>query len=129
MYSFRMSFLPCIRTSERWCPLRAALIGGLFALCSLTMEACRTGDAQRRDLPAPERLEGGRASSPSRRASDERPHPWEEERRPFEADRMSIDAARVRRKAEQAPKADKSRKTRRQEPTPAARPDGGGAGR
>jgi hypothetical protein len=71
-------------------------VGIAFPACKAT-----TTPAERGPAPSVEEMEGGRKTSPSRRASDERPRPWTEERGPFDSDRMLIESHRARKQGEE----------------------------
>jgi hypothetical protein len=59
---------------------------------------------EQKPIKNPEQVEGGRKTSPSRRAADEMPKPWPEERRSFDSDRTGVDPYRTRKQVEEQQK-------------------------
>ena len=86
---------------------RPAAYGGLCVIGLVALAvgaACATTKPAKQRAPAERResVEGGREASPSRRASDQRPKPWVEQKRPFESDRLGIGEYRVHKQGKES---------------------------
>ena len=74
----------------------------IFVVAALPSGGCGHGKSSEQPAPKPSFIRGDTSKSGSRRASEERPQPWDEEKRRFPEDGLNLDGYEQRARNEHA---------------------------